>query len=132
MHLIAEAHNRLALSRGMQGLLIRVAKGLNRLWARRGRVFADRYHDRILRTPREVRAALVYVLQNPRRHGVRLTRGVDQFASGLWFDGWRGALSVRKLPHRPVAVARTWLLAKGWRRRGLLAFGEAPVAWAPG
>lgn len=53
-HLVVEGKDRRALSRGMQGLLIRIAKGLNRLWGRRGTVFADRYHDRILRTPREV------------------------------------------------------------------------------
>jgi len=50
---------------------IRVAKGLNKLWARRGKVFADHYHDRILRTPREVRNALCYVLHNAKKHGLR-------------------------------------------------------------
>ena len=53
----------------MQGLLIRIAKGLNKLWMHKGSVFADRYHDRILRTPREVRSALAYVLQNARPPG---------------------------------------------------------------
>ena len=55
LHLICEAQDRLSLSRGMQGLTIRVARALNRAWARAGKVFADRYHDRILRSPREVR-----------------------------------------------------------------------------
>lgn len=40
------AQNRRALSRGMQGLGIRVARGLNRMWENDGRVFADRYEDR--------------------------------------------------------------------------------------
>ena len=44
--------------------MIRIARVLNKLWRRRGRVFADRYHDRILKTPREVKNALVYVLAN--------------------------------------------------------------------
>jgi len=34
LHLIVEAKDRGALSRGLQGLAIRVAKGLNRLWQR--------------------------------------------------------------------------------------------------
>ena len=58
LHLIVEAKDRRALSRGMNGLTIRIAKGLNRLWGRKGRVFADRYFDRILRTPLEVKRAL--------------------------------------------------------------------------
>ena len=74
LHLIVEAKDRTSLSRGMQGLAIRIARGLNRLWERKGKVFADRYHDRILRTPREVRNALRYVLNNGRRHLVHFHR----------------------------------------------------------
>ncbi|MHC5066785.1 MAG: transposase, partial [Planctomycetota bacterium] len=58
-HLLVEAKDRAALARGMQGLLVRVAKALNKLWQRRGKVFGDRYHDQILKTPRQVRNALV-------------------------------------------------------------------------
>src|SRR5262249_17406112 len=44
LHLIVEADHREQLARGMQGLMIRIAKGLNRFWHRRvGHVFADRY-----------------------------------------------------------------------------------------
>jgi len=97
LHFIAEAKDRRSLSRGMQGLLVRVAKGLNKLWHRHGKVFADRYHDRILRTPREVRNALSYVLHNARKHGRRLTWLIDLFASGIWFDGWKDVLIHRRL-----------------------------------
>ena len=38
LHMIVEAEDRVALSRGMQGLLVRIAKALNRLWRRRGKV----------------------------------------------------------------------------------------------
>jgi hypothetical protein len=58
VHLLCEADSRPDLASGMQGLLIRVAKALNKLWSRHGRVFADRYDDRILQSPREVREAL--------------------------------------------------------------------------
>ena len=129
MHLIVEAKDRRALSRGMQGLVIRIARGLNRLWERSGKVFSDRYHDRILRTPREVRNALNYVLNNARRHALALKWAIDLFASGCWFDGWRARRAPVEAPvgvERPTAEARTWLLHKGWRKRGLLSQTDVP------
>ncbi|MEW6074418.1 MAG: transposase, partial [Planctomycetota bacterium] len=89
LHLIVEARDRRALARGMQGLAVRIAKALNRHWGRRGKVFADRYHDHILKNPREVRSALAYVLRNAARHGVA-REGLDPYSSGRWFDGWAG------------------------------------------
>jgi len=59
IHLLVEAPDGRALSRGLQGLAIRIAKGVNRILGRRGRVWADRFHARALRTPREVRNALI-------------------------------------------------------------------------
>jgi len=52
LDLIAEASDRRALSRGVPGLTIRVARAVNRYLQRAGRLFADRYHARALRTPR--------------------------------------------------------------------------------
>jgi putative transposase len=68
LHLIAEAKDRRALARGVQGLSIRVARAVNRQLERTGRLFADRYHARALKTPRSVRMALRYVLLNVRKH----------------------------------------------------------------
>jgi REP element-mobilizing transposase RayT len=128
IHMIAEAKDSRALTRGMQGLLIRVAKALNRLWGRRGSVFGDRYHAKALCTPKEVRSALGYVLNNARKHGLRLAQAVDLYASGCWFDGWAETLRVKGLPNAPppLTAARTWLLRVGWRRHGLIRFGEVP------
>ncbi|HVS09262.1 MAG TPA: transposase [Planctomycetota bacterium] len=124
LHLIVEAPDRRALSRGVQGLAVRVARRLNRLWTRKGKVFADHYHDRILRTPKEVRNALGYVLNNAKRHGI-FHAGVDGFSSGRWFDGWRDALPSASAP--PIVVkARTWLQTIGWRRWGLISLDEVP------
>ncbi len=123
IHLIAEAEDRGSLSRGMQGLLVRVARVLNRLWRRCGSVFADRFHARALRTPREVRAALVYVLQNARHHGLKLL-GIDPFSSGYWFDGWKER--PRTVASPPPLSARAWLLREGWRRCGLIGLRESP------
>jgi putative transposase len=93
VHLIVEAPNRLRLARGMQGLGIRIARALNRVMRRSGRVVADRYHAHILKTPSEVKRARHYLLDNARRHYGHAT--VDRFASV-----------------RPVITPRTWLLAR--------------------
>jgi hypothetical protein len=68
LHLLVEARDEKALSRGMNGLGVRVARGLNKVMRRRGKVLDDRYHGHILRTPTEVRRARAYLLQNARKH----------------------------------------------------------------
>src|SRR5579862_6065251 len=88
LHMLVEADGTFALSRGMQGLGIRLAKSINRRIGRAGRVWSDRYHCRALRTPREVRNGLIYVLLNGRKHHVT-GRGIDPCSSGAWFVGWR-------------------------------------------
>ncbi|HEX5050256.1 MAG TPA: hypothetical protein VFZ65_00660 [Planctomycetota bacterium] len=135
LHLLVEARDRGALSRGLQGLAIRVAKALDRLWVRRGAVFADRYHDRILKTPREVRNALRYVLANGKKHAaqgreVSVRQAIDTFTSAPWFDGFRETVTVRGIEAmpRPVTDAHTWMLTIGWRRHGLLGVDEMPAA----
>ena len=129
LHLIVEAKDKLALSKGLQGLKIRVAKGLNRLWRRKGTVFSDRYHAVALRTPRQVRSALLYVLNNFRKHerqrGRRLAPSfVDPLSTALAFDGWKRR---RPVPSIWKTKPRSWLLAKGWRKWGLI-----PEAAVPG
>ena len=124
VHLLAESRDEQALARGMNGLGVRIARGLNRIWKRMGRVFSDRYHARILKTPREVRVALVYTLQNARKHGAWVAVKPDVYSSGPYFDGWRGGFRRAK---RFLREARTWLLTIGWRRRGLIDLHEAPA-----
>src|SRR6185503_10564367 len=89
MHLLVEADDARSLGRGMIGLSVRIVRGLHRLWGRIGSVFSDRYHARILRTPREVRHALVYVINNARKHGAWSAAHSDPYSSGAWFSGWR-------------------------------------------
>ena len=133
LHFVVEANDRTSLRAGLQGLLIRIARAINKLWRRRGKVFADRYHDRILTSPREVRNALVYVLGNARKHAaagrmLAAPRAVDRFTSALWFDGFASAVVVQGLERaeRPTTDGRTWLLRTGWRRHGLLRVDEMP------
>lgn len=129
VHALVEARDVPSLSRGMLGLAVRLARGLNRLWKRSGPVWIDRFHSRVLRTPREVRNALVYVMNHARKHGVRLS-GIDPYSSGTVFDGWKQPESTR-----PFAVARwtlgvsralSWLLSVGWKKHGLVGVIEVP------
>jgi putative transposase len=127
VHLIVESVDERALARGMKALLVRIVRGLNKLWNRCGSVLDDHYHARALETPREVRNALVYVLNNAHKHGVQLS-GPDPCSSGFSFDGWketiRGALAALTTP---LARGRTWLLSVGWRRHGRIAITERPA-----
>ena len=95
----------------MQGLAIRIAKAINRLFARAGQVWADRYHSHVLKTRREAANALRYVLGNFARHatswGERIARFADAFSSVRFL----GLAAV----DAPVAAPRTWLLRVGWQ-----------------
>jgi REP element-mobilizing transposase RayT len=105
LHLIVEADDSVALSRGMQSLGTRLAKALNQLLGRSGTLFGDHYHSHLLGTPSEVANALAYVRTNAEKHYGR--RGdADYFSSE--HAGWRDLLVV------PV----TWLLNTGWRLAG--------------
>jgi REP element-mobilizing transposase RayT len=95
VHLFVEAEDRKALWRGMQGLGVRIAKGMNRLMGRAGRVLVDRYHAHILKTPTEVRAARSYLLRNAEAHYGR--KGADLYASQVAVVRPRSWLGVRLL-----------------------------------
>ena len=127
LHLIVEASDKNKLSRGMQGLTIRMARAVNRASNGKGSVFVDRYHAHELKTPRETRAALLYVLQNWAKHGPG--GAYDPLSSAVWFDGWTRPPTV-EAPPSMVAAPRTWLVTVGWRRHGLLRPGERPTALA--
>jgi len=141
-HLIVEAHGKEALANGMKSIAARLARAANRVFGRSGPVLDGRFHHRSLRSPREVRRALAYVLLNARRHLAK-SRGVSRAApahldgasSARWFDGWRpevgsGLRSATGAPE--VARPRTWLLRVGWRRHGLVDPAEGPGSADPG
>jgi putative transposase len=102
LHLVVEAENAAALSRGMKGLAVRVAVRLNRLAKRRGTVFADRYHARVLESPRAVANALRYVFENHRHHAREALHWSwrDRFASSA---------------ESPLREPSVWLLRVGWK-----------------
>ena len=119
LHLLIEAGDRAALTFGLRGLTVRVARALNRVMGRTGKVLVGRAHVRALRTPTEVKNALRYVLLNHNQHVGGDT--VDPCSTAPWFHDW-SALDV--LPPRPGPwppervdrAPRTWLLASGYRR----------------
>ena len=105
LHLLVEADGPESLARGMQGLAVRLARALNRIASRRGKVFSDRYHSRVLASRREVANALRYVLQNFRHHLREdvAPSGADPCSSAAYL--------VLPLPtDAPVVPPRTWLL----------------------
>jgi hypothetical protein len=104
-------------------------------------VLEDRYHVRVLGTPRQVQNAIRYVLLNARRHAAKLRRAkalagpvrLDSASSARWFEGWRPGIARADSPAafglgRTPAVSRprTWLLRAGWRLRGLLDPADVP------
>jgi REP element-mobilizing transposase RayT len=155
LHLIAEARDRRALTRGLQGLSIRVARAVNRRLKREGRVFAERYHARALKTPRAVRFALRYVLLNVRKHATaqigkspsRRTAPapvppgfIDHCSSAPWYTGFArpielafGARHARAewartsgSPDPPVMPGHSWLLRAGQLRAGPFDVDDVP------
>ena len=106
LHFVVEAESARALSRGMQGLLVRIARHLNSALKRTGRVFEDRFHSRVLGSTLDVRNTLLYVLNNARRHGIRFLGHVDPFSSAAWFHRWRDVEASAR--PSPVAAPRSW------------------------
>jgi REP-associated tyrosine transposase len=102
LHLVVEADNGVALSRGMQGLAVRIARRLNARLGRHGTVFADRYHSHVLESRREVANAVRYVVGNHRHH----TR---EHLPARYRD------PLATTAQRPLAVPKLWLLRIGWQ-----------------
>jgi REP element-mobilizing transposase RayT len=132
IHLIVEADGHVALGHGMKSIVARIARAVNRVFGRSGAVMAGRYHVGWLRSPRQVRNALRYVLLNARKHfrqrfGEAPPVRIDEASSGCWFDGWtRRPRGPSARGFREVGAARTWLLRRGWRRHGLIEPADVP------
>ncbi len=110
LHMLVEAEDRTRMTRGMRALLVRIARGLNRVMGTRGARFADRYHEHVLKTPNEACNALRYVIGNRDVHLRRWKRdegiGTDPYSSAV-----ESAL---------VTPPSSWLLRDGWTRAGPL------------
>ena len=92
--------------------MVRIARAVNRVVGRTGKVFADHYFARELRCPGQVRRAVRYVLDNAMLHAGASPRTDDRASDAT----------------APVVVPRTWLLSVGWLRSRA---GPLPVsAWS--
>jgi REP element-mobilizing transposase RayT len=144
IHLIVEADNRKALSKGVQGFSISAARQINKAITERGgdrrtgEVIADRYHARPLTSPRAVRNTIAYCLGNWRHHGEDRTSfartwKVDPFSSGAVYFDWKeleDSPVLWPLPptYHPLIVfrPRTWLLQNWHRFHPLISVREVP------
>ncbi len=138
LHFLVEAGGKDALRLGMQGLAISSAKAINRACKRRGKVFEYRYHATSIRSPRQARNALAYVLNNWRRHNederARAARSaaIDPYSTARSFEGWKEGAAA-KMPtgfatFAPLEVTqpKTWLLKIGWERAGTISAYVTP------
>jgi putative transposase len=126
-HFLIEARSKRALTRGMQSLAIRLSLALT---GGEGKVFDERYHSVQIRTPRQARNTLAYVLNNWRRHRVWAGDApVDPYSSGVTFSGWskrpRFTIPDGYLP-LPMSPPRTALLCSEWKQFGLIDPFERP------
>ncbi len=131
LHLVVEADDSTSLTAGMRGLTGRLALRLNRLFGRKGPLFADRYHARPLGSPREVWLSLQYVLLNQRKHAAEHGRHlppewIDPRSSGPRFTGWCARTEAPRSDDYGTSAPKTWLLAHGWRQCGLLRTDAIP------
>ena len=141
IHLLVEANDKRALPNGMRAFMVSAAQHLNAARGRRGEVFIERYHAVQLKTPKQVRAALAYVLNNWRRHredmagSAQRRANVDPYSTGILFDGWRDLPARFTIPDwytpLPVCGARSWLLTTGWRKHPLIDVRETPGPLGP-
>ena len=136
LHLLVEGASSEDLSNQMRTLFSRIAFAVNAIARRHGKLFRDRHHRHELKTPREVRNALVYILFNDRKHG-EATATLDPCSSAWWFEDWAPwdrppERNVRDGPENPTSRPRTWLAGFGWRwgrgreRDGRIRFHESP------
>jgi REP element-mobilizing transposase RayT len=143
VHMLVEAETKEALARGMQGFQISAARNINtvlgdRYRRRRGKVFEDRYHVEVIKSPTRARRALSYVINNWRRHGED-QRGaarawlVDPFSTGILFPDWqelegKDFMWPMRETYDPLVVRRpaSWLLSEGWKLCGPISARDVP------
>jgi REP element-mobilizing transposase RayT len=143
VHMLVEAESKEALARGMQGFQISAARNINTVLGgkygrRRGKVFADRYHVEVIKSPTRARRALSYVINNWRKHkedqqGLASTWLVDPFSTGILFPGWqelegKDFMWPMRETYDPLIVRTpaSWLLREGWKLCGPISAHDVP------
>jgi REP element-mobilizing transposase RayT len=111
IHLVVEADDKRSLTRGMQGLAIRLAKGVNKVSGRKGPVFAERYFARPLKTVAEVRNAVSSLYANAQKHRGEPAWYIDPYSTACGEAWWWDETTP------VVAAARTWLYPRALGRQ---------------
>ncbi|MBV8755901.1 MAG: transposase [Deltaproteobacteria bacterium] len=139
LHFLIEANDAAALSHGMRSLAITAARAINKVLGRSGKVFAFRYHATAIASPRQMRNALSYVLNNWRRHDedegseAAQRAALDPYSTAIAFRGWREGVFAVPAHHAaagyeplPCASPESWLLRVGWERHGRISAFDVP------
>ncbi len=123
LHLFAESDDNHSLARGMNSLGARFGREIRKKLMGKGEVFNGRYHVHVLKTPRETRHALAYVLLNTSKHQ-KAEPAHDDYSSSRCFREWAIIVQewkrLAKNGSRPrpdfLSEANSWLAKAGWRR----------------
>lgn len=113
IHLIVESTSNEVLTRGMRSLTITFAKGL-----KKGSIQIERYHLHVLRSLKETKNAVHYVLFNQQKHSNLKTAYMDEYSSlGLIADLKKIAkesgfsIVLRRIRELPLLFEpKSWLL----------------------
>jgi REP element-mobilizing transposase RayT len=104
VHLITEADNNEILSMGMRALTITFAKGL-----KKGRVQLERYHLHVLKTLREAKHAVQYVLFNQQKHEKVKVSKIDGYTSVVYLDdGLKLVKNFAKKNKMTLKIEKIW------------------------
>lgn len=76
VHLLIEATDSKTLTKGMRSITVTMARGIDQ-----GKVQLQRYHLHVLRTVRETKNAIIYVLFNEQKHSGSKIVKMDGFSS---------------------------------------------------
>lgn len=91
LHLLVETDNNDQLSKGMQSFGISFSKGINKIKQEAGKVYKTRYHFRKLKTPKEIKNVIHYILGNSIKHskkGSILSPYNSAVIAGSYFSGF--------------------------------------------
>lgn len=121
LHLFAESKGNDHLRTGTASFGASFGKAVRRASGGLGSVFAGRYHLRVLKSPRQTKNALAYVLMNHSKHEGSKPYP-DERSSAAYFGEWNSLLGGRyrnvKAESRPahLGAPESWLARVGWSR----------------
>lgn len=121
VHLFAESDSNESLRSGMSSFGSSFGKAIRKATGGKGSVFQGRYHLRVLKSPRQTKNALAYVLLNHSKHEGSIPYP-DDHSSACYFSDWKSLLGGRyrvlpaEEPPEFLSAAQSWLGRKGWRK----------------